>query len=69
MDTRNDVTAIPLIVNIDDRVSGYTNQQFFNSFTSSTNSLATSKSSFLSKVGANQTATTNINNLFASYGY
>ncbi len=27
------------------------------------------KASFLAKVGADQTTTTNVNNLFASYGY
>ncbi len=68
MDTRNDATAMPRVIfSVDDQVSGYTNQQMFNAFTSSTNSLATYKASLLQQNGNNQS--TQVNSLFSQYGY
>lgn len=67
IDTRNDATAIPRIVNIDDQVSGYTNQKFFNAFNSSIATLGNYKTNLLQQNGNSQSV--QINSLFTQYGY
>jgi hypothetical protein len=61
MDIRNENS--PVI----DQVSGYTNQQFFNAFSSSITSLGSYKTNLLQQNGNNQS--TQINSLFTQYGY
>lgn len=66
MDTRNDKTVIPSFLNIDDQVSGYyTNQNFFNAFSSSISSFSSYKTNLLQQNGNNQS--TQINSLFTQY--
>ncbi|MBS1575156.1 MAG: hypothetical protein JST09_07605 [Bacteroidetes bacterium] len=67
MDTRNDKTSIPLLANIDDQVSGYTNQQFFSAFNSSITTLQGFRANLLSLNGNSQA--TQVTNLFTQYGY
>ncbi len=67
MDDRNDNTATPRIVNIDDQVSGYSNKEFFNAFSSSITSLASYKANLLQQNANNQS--TQVNSLFSQYGY
>lgn len=67
MDTRNDITAIPIYANIDDQVSGYTNAEFFNAFSSSIYTLADYKTNLLLQNGNNQSV--GVNSLFTQYGY
>ena len=67
IDTRNDKTAIPSYLNIDDQVSGYTNQKFFNAFSSSITTLAGYKTNLLQQNGNSQSV--QINSLFTQYGY
>ena len=66
-DPRNDATAVPRIVNIDDQVSGYTNQQFFNAFSSSITSMGSYKTNLLNQNGNNQS--TQVTSLFSQYGF
>lgn len=65
MDARNDATAIPRIVNIDDQVSGYTNDQFYNAFSSSIYNLGSYKTNLLQQNSNRQSA--EINTLFTAY--
>ncbi|MEX8546061.1 MAG: hypothetical protein V5804_00540 [Mucilaginibacter sp.] len=60
-DTRNETSPVT------DQVSGYTNQQMFNAFNSSINSLAGYKSSLLQLNGNNQSGA--VTYLFSQYGY
>jgi hypothetical protein len=61
IDTRNE--SSPVI----DQVSGYTNQQFFNAFSSSITSLGAYRQNLLLQNGNNQSA--QVINLFQQYGY
>lgn len=65
MDTRNDIQFNPLMV--DDEVSGYTNQQFFNAFGSSIKDLPAYKQNLLQQNNNNQSI--QVINLFQQYGY
>jgi hypothetical protein len=67
MDGRNDFLAIPLFVNIDDQVSVYTNQKFFDAFNSNITSLGAYQQNLLQQNVGNQSA--QITNLFQQYGY
>ncbi|HYM94523.1 MAG TPA: hypothetical protein VET23_10315 [Chitinophagaceae bacterium] len=67
MDTRNDATTNPQYVNINDQVAGYTNQQFFNAFSSSITTLGDYKTNLLQQSNNNQSA--QVTNLFFQYGY
>jgi hypothetical protein len=68
MDTRNDKTAVPWTgINIDDQVSGYTNQQFFKAFSSSIGTLGSYKTNLLQQNSNNQA--TQVNSLFTQYGF
>lgn len=68
MDARDDNTAVPWSgVSIDDQVSGYTNEQFFNAFSASTTTLSSYKTNLLQQNGNSQSA--EINSLFTQYGY
>ena len=64
-DTRNEqkATGGP----VDDNVSGYTNQQFFNAFSSSISTLGSYRSNLLQQNGNNQSA--QVIYLFSQYGY
>ena len=62
--------AEPLsFTHVNDNVSGITITQIFAALQSDVTTLAQYKARLLQQIGANQTTTTNINNLFASYGY
>lgn len=65
IDTRNEqkATGGP----VDDNVSGYTNQQFFNAFSSSIATLGSYKTNLLQQNGNNQS--TQVTSLFSQYGY
>ncbi len=67
IDNRNDATAIPRYVNLTDQVSGYTNQQMFNAFSSGITTLQGYKSNLLSQNNNNQS--TQVISLFSQYGY
>ena len=67
IDTRNDATSIPRIVNMDDQVSGYTNQKFFNAFSSNIYTLSDYKTNLLLQNSNSQSV--QINSLFTQYGY
>lgn len=64
-DTRNEqkATGGP----VDDNVSGYTNQQFFNAFSSNITTLGSYRSNLLQQNGNNQS--TQVIYLFSQYGY
>lgn len=67
IDARNDLTAIPSFLNINDQVAGYTNQQFFNAFSSSITTLGAYRQNLLQQNPNNQTV--QLTNLFQQYGY
>ncbi len=67
MDDRDDFTAIPQYVNIDDQVVGYGNQQFFSAFNSSITTLGDYWQNLLQQNPNNQT--NQVTNLFHQYGY
>jgi hypothetical protein len=65
IDTRNDFSFDPTAV--DDQVSGYTNQQFFNAFSSSITTLGSYKSNLLLQNSNNQSI--QVTSIFSQYGY
>lgn len=65
IDNRNDKPFIR--VDIDDQVTGYTNQQFFNSLDDDINSLPAYRQRLLNENGSNQSV--QVTNLFNAYGY
>jgi len=67
MDTRNDIQAIPRYINLDDQVSGYTNQEFFSAFSSSIQTLQSYKQNLLQQNNNIQSA--QVLNLFQQYDY
>jgi hypothetical protein len=67
MDTRNDINSVPRIVSINDQVTGYTNQQFFNAFSSNITDLTAYRQNLLQQNGNNQSP--QVINLFQQYGY
>jgi len=67
MDTRNDKITYPFQPLIDDQVSGYTNQQFFNAFSSSIKDISSYKTNLLQQNANNQS--TQVLSLFQQYGY
>ena len=68
IDARNDQTAIPRLVNLDDQVSGYyTNQTLFNAFSSSITTLGNYKTNLLLQNSNTQSAA--VTTLFSQYGY
>lgn len=66
-DNRNDRNAVPLRINLDDIVSGYTNQQFFNALDSDIKNLTDYRARLLSENGNNQA--TGVTSIFNFYGY
>jgi hypothetical protein len=66
-DDRNDVMAIPLRVDVDDQVSNYTDQQFFNALDNDVKSMPQYRNRLLQENGNNQQV--QVTNLFAAYGY
>ncbi len=60
MDNRNDITATPIRVGIDDQVANYTNQQFFDALDDDVRSLRAFQARLLSENGNNQAAGVNI---------
>jgi hypothetical protein len=67
LDNRNDNLAIPPRVLLNDVVTGYTNQQFFNALDDDLNTLPAYRIRLLSENGNNQAV--NITSLFAFYRY
>jgi len=65
LDTRNETKATGGPV--DDYVLGFTNQQFFNAFSSSIKDVSSYKTNLISQNPGNQT--TQVTNLFQQYGY
>lgn len=67
-DARNDQTAVPRFVNLDDQVSGYyTNQKLFSAFSSNITTLGNYKTNLLLQNGNTQSAA--VTTLFSQYGY
>lgn len=71
IDARNDATAIPRIVNIDDQVNQssnfYNNQKLFNAFNSSVTTLGAYRQNLLLQNSNNQSS--QVISLFSQYGY
>ena len=67
IDNRNDAFASPLRVNINDAVSGYTNQQFFNALESDVKSIPAFRQRLLQQ--NNNLQATEVTQLFQAYGY
>ena len=67
IDNRNDLFAVPLRVNLNDGVFGFTNQQMFNALESDVKSIPAFRQRLLQQNGNNQA--TEVTNLFAQYGY
>lgn len=67
LDDRNDLFAVPLRVNVNDAVFGYTNQQFFNALESDVKSIPAFRQRLLQQNGNNQA--TEVTQLFTSYNY
>lgn len=68
IDARNDNTASPSYVSLNDQASGYyTNQKLFNAFGSSITSLQAYKANLLTQNSNNQSAF--VNTIFTFYGY
>ncbi|MDQ6608913.1 MAG: hypothetical protein M3Y85_03730 [Bacteroidota bacterium] len=67
IDNRNDAASIPLRVDIDDEVFGYTNQQLFNALDADVTSLIQYRIRFLNENGNNQAF--EVTQLFNRYGY
>ena len=67
IDDRNDAFAVPLRVDIDDAVNGYTNRQFFNALEPDIQSIPAFRERLLQQNGNNQV--TAVTQLFNRYGY
>ena len=67
IDNRDDAFAVPLRVDIDDVVTGYTNRQFFNALEPDIQSIPAFRQRLLQQNGNNQA--TEVTQLFAQYGY
>ena len=67
IDNRNDRNVIPRSVDLDDNVTGYTNQQFFNALDVDINDLQSYRVRLLNQNANNQAAGVNL--IFNFYGY
>lgn len=67
IDNRNDNLAVPPRVLLNDVVTGYTNQQFFNALDADINNLPAYRIRLLNENGNNQAAGVNV--IFNFYGY
>ncbi len=67
IDNRNDRTVTGNIIYPDDNVFNYSNQQFFNAFTSNTSTVEAYRENLISLNLNNQTA--NVRSLFSFYKY